>query len=129
MNNNTIKITNLKTLKNCRNQELWPVVSKNIIDLHHRSPEINENLPNNPLKADIYSLGVILFAMLNATFPFNFSNLKELIEDQKRNRLVMRASILHKISVECQVAVHILLEPDANLRRSCDKLLELDWLK
>lgn len=129
INKNSIKICDLKSLKDCREQTLWPANSKITQNIHFRAPEINLNEQYDPLKADIYSLGVILFVILNAAFPFNCGNLKDLIDDQQACRFSVRESNIHKLSIQCHVAMHIFLEPNATLRWNCDKCLDLDWFK
>jgi len=123
--NKNIKISGLKYLRSTKSQEL--IEMKSPLKMRYRAPEINLNLPFNPQTADIFSLGVILFVMLNAMFPFSSSNINELVEDQNNQRYSFRASNIHKLSIESQVTVHTLLEPNINLRWNIDKVLSLDW--
>jgi serine kinase len=124
---NTIKISGLKYLRSTKNQEL--ITMKSPLNMRFRAPEINLNLPFNPQIADIYSLGIILFVMLNAMFPFNSSDINELVEDQNNQRFSFRASNIHNLSIESQVTVHTLLDPVSKLRWNIDKILSLDWFK
>ena len=43
------------------------------------APEIFKKIPFNPFKADIWALGVTFFFMATQTFPFDATNLRELI--------------------------------------------------
>ena len=122
---NNIKISGLKYLRSTKSQEL--IQMKSPLNMRYRAPEINLNLSFNPQIADIFSLGIILFVMLNAMFPFNSYDINELVEDQNNQRYSFRASNIHKLSIESQVTVHTLLEPNPNLRWNVDKVLSLDW--
>ncbi|KAL7032262.1 hypothetical protein ACKWTF_007271 [Chironomus riparius] len=122
---NNIKISGLKYLRSTKSQE--SIQMKSPLNMRYRAPEINLNLPFNPQTADIFSIGIILFVMLNAMFPFNSSDINELVEDQNKQRYSFRASNIHKLSIESQVTVHTLLEPNPNLRWNVDKVLSLDW--
>lgn len=46
----------------------------------YASPEILRGIPYQPQFADIWSMGVVLFAMVFGRLPFDDSNYKELIK-------------------------------------------------
>lgn len=46
----------------------------------YASPEILKGIPYQPQFADIWSMGVVLFAMVFGRLPFDDSNYKELIK-------------------------------------------------
>lgn len=121
----SIKISGLKYLRISESHEL--IQMKSPLNMRFRAPEINLNLPFNPQTADIFSLGVILFVMLNGMFPFNSSDINELVEDQNNQRFSFRASNIHKLSIDSQAIVYTLLEPNPKLRWNIDKLLSFDW--
>lgn len=103
-------------------------VKKSKTAAFYNPPEVNSLLPHNAIKADIFSLGVILFIMVNNMIPFVASNVTQLIDDQYNRRYRIRTSILQKLSIDCQVALHVMLEPQTNLRWPIDKLYNLKWL-
>lgn len=123
-----VKISNLSYLTQSYDDKNVKLI-KSSIPMFYQAPEVNSSTPCIPCKTDIFSLGVILFMMLNNKVPFNPTNVHELVDDQNNRRYHTRNSILHKMSIDAQVAIEILLEPDANLRWSADKLLShLKWL-
>ncbi|NXG07576.1 TSSK1 kinase, partial [Sakesphorus luctuosus] len=52
--------------------------------LAYSAPELIERVPCDPRVSDMWSLGIILFAMLYASQPFDTSNVKEMLEIQKQ---------------------------------------------
>jgi len=45
---------------------------------HYMAPEIVQKIPYDGFKADIWALGILLFLMLTASFPFKGNSDKEL---------------------------------------------------
>lgn len=66
--------------------------------------------------------------ILNGIVPFSAQDTKQLIEDQNKRRYFIKASILQKLSIESQVVIHTLLEPDENIRWDAARILNLNWL-
>jgi serine kinase len=92
-------------------------------------PEIVAGTPYDPLKADIWSLGVILFIMLNAVMPFDDTKLRKLMADQKSRNYAFRDIVVDKLTIECINTVRLLLEPEPEKRCSIDQVLQSKWLK
>jgi serine kinase len=96
--------------------------------IFYQAPEVHSSEPFDPFKADIFSLGVILFIMLNNAVPYTPSDVTQLIADQQNRRYRIRTSFMHKLSIDCQVAINVLLEPDPRARLSIEKILNLRWI-
>ena len=92
-------------------------------------PEIVSGTPYDPLKADVWSLGVILFIMLNGIMPFDDKNHKKLFNDQKKRNYKMRDIIQSKLSNDCLFTVELCLEPDANIRWNIDDVMNCRWIQ
>lgn len=121
-----VKLSGLSYLTSNHDRKLKIV--KSSVQSFYLAPEVLSSTPCNPCNADIYSLGVILFIMLNNKIPFTPSNISQLIDDQKNRRYHTRNSMLHKISIESQVFLDVLLEPDTTFRWPIDKILNLKWI-
>lgn len=102
--------------------------TKSSIPIFYQAPEVHLSEPFDPYKADVFSLGVILFIMLNNLIPYTSSDVTQLIADQQNRRYYIRTSLLHKLSIDCQVAIHTLLENDPCARWSIEKILNLKWI-
>lgn len=92
---------------------------------YYLPPEVHAGKPVNAKKCDIYALGTILFMMLYAKIPFATSCTSQLFEDQTQRRYVVKASS----AIDCQVMLHVLLEPEPKVRFSIEKIKNLKWLQ
>jgi serine kinase len=91
----------------------------------YTAPEVVSHTPYNPKAADIWSLGVILFTMLEYAFPFVEESKNKLLELQTKRRFVFRKHL----SGLAKDIVRQMLEPDVTLRPTIDRLLENTWVK
>ncbi|NWV46017.1 TSSK2 kinase, partial [Daphoenositta chrysoptera] len=52
--------------------------------LAYSAPELLEHIPCDPRISDMWSLGIILYAMIYASQPFDSSNVREMLQVQKQ---------------------------------------------
>lgn len=90
----------------------------------YAAPEIIRGVPYNPKLADNWSVGVILFIMVNGSMPFEDSNLAKLMEVQSKKKY----RHVRKISDNCRQVIDRLLEPDILTRWKLDDVLKSKWL-
>ncbi|XP_060582113.1 serine/threonine-protein kinase MARK1-like isoform X2 [Ruditapes philippinarum] len=90
----------------------------------YTAPEVIKQKPYDGTKSDIWSLGIILFAMLNGRLPFNDAQLADLEEDQKMQRLRFERSV----SFESMVLVRRILQYNPTNRPSTAVILSDPWL-
>lgn len=96
--------------------------------LSYAAPEILRATPYNPKIADIWSLGVILYIILNRRMPFDDPNIQRLCELQMNRRWKFRGKIAHSLSENVKKLVTNLLEPDPSKRWKMDQVIHSDWI-
>ncbi|XP_034115999.2 testis-specific serine/threonine-protein kinase 1-like [Drosophila nasuta] len=94
----------------------------------YAAPEVVSGVPYDAQMADAWSLGVILFIMLNGKMPFDDSNLSKLLEDQRCMRFAFRRKLHDVITPQAKAAVAVLLEPNPATRWDMHEILNCSWL-
>ena len=92
---------------------------------NYMPPEIAFKKPYVGQKADLWSLGVLLFKMFCADFPFKGKNEKELYKNIKKGQFIMAnytPDYIRNIIVN-------MIEIDPDKRLTCEDVLKSDWLK
>lgn len=95
----------------------------------YAAPEVVNGTPYNPKLSDVWSLGIILFIMLNASMPFDDSNLRKLLKDQMTRNWVFRSRVRDTISSSAKSIVRHILEPDITLRLTLDRVITHEWVR
>ncbi|TGZ46505.1 Uncharacterized protein DBV15_10345 [Temnothorax longispinosus] len=93
----------------------------------YAAPEVVAGTLYNPVQpklADVWSLGIILFIMLNATMPFDDENLRKLLKDQMSRNWVFRS-----VSALAKSIVRQIFEPDITLRLTLERVLGHEWVR
>lgn len=93
------------------------------------APEVINRRPYDPRKADMWSLGVIIYTMLSKANPFHNSVLSLLYRDQiERNwKFSGRCSLL--LSAELKEMLKMLLEPIPGERWDIEQFFNSNWIK
>lgn len=94
----------------------------------YTAPEIISLCPYDPIMSDIWSLGVVLFTMVNASKPFEEQSLSKLLKDQKLRNYRFNKRIKIKLSTNCIDLINNLLDPDVSTRYSLKKIQDSEWL-
>lgn len=81
---NSAKITDFGfSLQVFEDDENSPELSRTFCGTRpYLSPQLNMKKPYIPYKADIWALGVVLFAMLNNRYPFHYKEKKIMLKEQ-----------------------------------------------
>ncbi|XP_017035418.1 testis-specific serine/threonine-protein kinase 1 [Drosophila kikkawai] len=95
----------------------------------YAAPEVVCGRPYDPKSADAWSLGVILFIMINAKMPFDDSNLTKLLEAQRNRKFAFRRKLQDVISMQAKATVSVLLEPEAHARWNLREICNCAWLR
>lgn len=95
----------------------------------YAAPEVVSGVPYNPKIADIWSLGVVLFIMVNSSMPFDDTNLNILLQDQKAKRYQFGSKLVPPPTPTLRLLINSLLEPDIMQRWNLQRILKCEWLK
>ncbi|CAI5756869.1 unnamed protein product [Candida verbasci] len=88
---------------------------------HYAAPEIVSGLKYHGAASDIWSCGVILFALLTGRLPFDDENIRNLLLKVQAGTFEMPYD---EISQEAQDLIKMMLEVDPNKRITTDKILK-----
>lgn len=96
--------------------------------LSYAAPEILRGSPYSPKMADVWSLGVILFILLNKAMPFDDTDVKSLYEQQTNRKWKFRSKVVKTLSDHVKKLVSRLLEPDPSKRWKLAQILTGEWV-
>lgn len=116
----------------CSSKPSCPVLSATFCgSLTTLAPEVVRGLPYEPKAADVWSLGCILFIMLNRAPPFDDYNERHMYEQQMARDLKYNKKIFLSLSTNVKRLVSAMLEPDLERYRrpTINEVLEFKWLK
>ncbi|RWS15380.1 testis-specific serine/threonine-protein kinase 1-like isoform X3 [Dinothrombium tinctorium] len=91
-------------------------------------PEILLEKPYDPKAADIWSLGVCLYILLNNTLPFKFDDIQNMIRCQLNREYKFKARVENSISDKCKDLLKKMLEPDFKQRITTIGIMLHPWL-
>ncbi|XP_029697547.1 serine/threonine-protein kinase BRSK2 isoform X2 [Takifugu rubripes] len=90
---------------------------------HYACPEVIRGEKYDGRKADVWSCGVILFALLVGALPFDDDNLRNLLEKVKLGVFHMP----HFIPPDCQNLLRGMIEVDASKRLTLEQIQKHTW--
>ncbi|XP_076683702.1 testis-specific serine/threonine-protein kinase 6 [Andrena cerasifolii] len=96
--------------------------------LSYAAPEILRGSPYNPKVADIWSLGVILYILLNKAMPFDDTDIKRLYEQQTNRKWKFRSKVAGSLSENVKRLVSKLLDPDPPKRWKLEQIIKSEWI-
>ncbi|CAF0723631.1 unnamed protein product [Brachionus calyciflorus] len=91
---------------------------------HYACPEVIRGEKYDGRKADVWSCGVILYALLVGALPFDDDNLKQLLEKIKKGHF----TIPSYVPQECQELLRKMIEIDPNKRFSLEEVNKHPWV-
>ncbi|KAF6202633.1 hypothetical protein GE061_003032 [Apolygus lucorum] len=96
----------------------------------YTAPEILKGVPYDGKPTDVWSLGCILFVMLNKKLPFKSNNnYTKLYQEQQSRKYVWVEKALEVTSKECVEIMSKLLDPSPRNRITCEEFLNSAWVK
>ncbi|XP_041984948.1 testis-specific serine/threonine-protein kinase 3-like isoform X2 [Aricia agestis] len=90
----------------------------------YASPEILKGVPYKPQESDVWSMGVVLYAIVYGRLPFDDSNFAQLLR-QVQNKVSFPRE--PKVSVECRRLISKILSP-LKIRAKIPQILADPWL-
>ena len=93
--------------------------------LYYSAPEIINHQNYDGAKADIWSLGILLFCMINGTLPWTSSSLDE-IGKEVGNGVI---TIPNEFPTYIEEIIHMCTKKNPDERATTAELLETNWLK
>jgi serine kinase len=92
------------------------------------APEVLKAVPYNPMLADCWSMGVVLYVMVNNALPFEDSDLNKMLTCQLSRRWSYNLKVEKGLSAAVKDLINILLDPNVTVRLSTSKVLRHQWL-
>ncbi|XP_067044309.1 uncharacterized protein [Acropora muricata] len=86
-------------------------------------PQILRGQPYDGKKADVWSMGVVLYAMTCARLPFNEEDMKALSTNEYQGKV----KFSKRVSRECRDLVRNMLNPDQRYRLSAEQAFRSPW--
>ncbi|XP_061706413.1 testis-specific serine/threonine-protein kinase 3-like isoform X1 [Cydia pomonella] len=126
--NYNVKITDFGFARGvrCRDRD---VLSETFCgSLSYAAPEVLKGIPYLPKLADMWSMGIILYTMLNQALPFNETSARKLYEKQVTKKWRFRSNVVNQLSEECKRQVTQLMEPEAKARPTASSLFNGPWI-
>lgn len=96
--------------------------------LSYTAPEILQGSPYYPKPTDVWSLGIVLFVMLNRAMPFEDKHIKQLYQAQVNRSWKFRSRYVDTLSEHCKRLVTLMLEPNHQNRIKIDQTINSEWI-
>lgn len=127
--NLNIKIADFGFARPVTDSKGKPVTSETYCgSLSYAAPEVLRGTPYHPKSADIWSLGVILYVILNKAMPFDDNHARRLYDLQVTRRWKFRSRVADLLSENVKKLLQSLLEPDVNKRLKIEQILANEWI-
>uniref|UniRef100_A0A8C6WEK5 non-specific serine/threonine protein kinase n=1 Tax=Neogobius melanostomus TaxID=47308 RepID=A0A8C6WEK5_9GOBI len=93
----------------------------------YASPEVLRSKPYNPVAADVWSMGVILYKMLYNVLPYPSANLMRMVQLQTRNSVNFPDT--PTVSPPANALIQSMLHPDMEYRISVASIMQSPWVE
>lgn len=128
--NMNIKIGDFGFARSCEDEKGNQVLSTTYCgSAAYAAPEVVKGEPYDPKMADVWSLGIILFIMLNGSMPFDDSNIKQLLKDQISSNYHFGNKVEEKLTTRCKTLVSLILNPNVASRWGLSQIEMSKWFK
>ncbi|XP_050672328.1 testis-specific serine/threonine-protein kinase 6-like isoform X4 [Leptidea sinapis] len=126
--NYNVKITDFGFARNVRQRDRDLLSETYCGSLSYAAPEVLKGVPYLPKLADMWSIGIIMYTMLNKALPFNETSVKKLYEKQVTRKWRFRTGVVNQLSSECKQQVTSLMDPEPKARPLAANLFTAPWI-
>nr|XP_053600476.1 testis-specific serine/threonine-protein kinase 1-like isoform X1 [Plodia interpunctella] len=127
--NQNAKLSDFGFARLCVDKKLNDISSETFCgSLSYTAPEILQGAPYFPKPTDVWSLGIVLYVMLNRAMPFEDKHIKQLYQAQVNKNWKFRSRYIDTISENCKRLVVRMLEPNHLNRIKVDQLINSEWI-
>ncbi|KAH7644184.1 hypothetical protein HUG17_6546 [Dermatophagoides farinae] len=96
--------------------------------LPYYSPQIASKKPYNPFKADVWAMGIVLYAMLHNRFPYHFKDVKKMAKEQMDYPAFIKSRFSPELSRPAQDLFLLIFNPNDSIRISMTEVLAQEWM-
>jgi serine/threonine protein kinase len=93
----------------------------------YSAPEVLQGIKYNAQLSDMWSIGVVVFMMLQRKYPYDDHKVKALLEEQLSRGIAYNSNIF--LGLNARQVIEALLEPNLTKRWYVDDLLQSPWIK
>lgn len=97
--------------------------------LGYAPPEILKGKTYDPKASDVWSMGVVLFVMLNRSMPFFGNSVRYLYKQQIDQKWQLNQNVAKLLSKEAKDLITAMLIPNAKKRIKTDEILNCLWFR
>lgn len=127
--NQNAKLSDFGFARMCVDKKFNEVQSETFCgSLSYTAPEILHGAPYFPKPTDVWSLGVVMYVMLNRAMPFEDKHIKQLHSAQLARNWKFRSRYVDTLSENCKRLVTCMLEPNLANRLNIDQVINSEWV-
>lgn len=98
------------------------------LDLYSEAPQILKKLPYDPVKADVWATGVMLYGMVTMKQCFHCTTLDQLISEQRDGTHKLRVEY-KTLPQDCRQLIDVMLRLDEEQRPTIAKCRTTSWAR
>ncbi|KAI2799679.1 hypothetical protein RDWZM_004348 [Blomia tropicalis] len=87
------------------------------------APEVLQSTPYNPMISDVWSMGIVLYVLVQASLPFSDRDTKKLLRDQ----LERDYKFVKNVTKQCKDVIAAHLNPNPSTRASMLDIFQYEW--
>ncbi|XP_062527943.1 testis-specific serine/threonine-protein kinase 1-like [Bombyx mori] len=127
--NQNVKLSDFGFARMCVDKKLNEIRSETFCgSLSYTAPEILQGTPYLPKPTDVWSLGIVVYVMLNRAMPFEDKHIKQLHQAQINKNWKFRSRYIDTISDNCKRLIGLMLEPNHQNRLKIYDIVNSEWI-